>query len=163
VSGHVLVYDSGMLIALVDRKPKALAIHAQAASTRHRPVLIGPVLAQVWRQEPASIHRLTGILRDCTVVQARGSQPAMRAPEHAGVTVQCVPCAAGFTLADYKRVGQMLGSARIPDKKRPDPVDAMVVLIGAHHQRAVVCTSDPHDIKAYAGTLKGPDLVIAQV
>jgi hypothetical protein len=39
----------------------------------------------------------------------------------------------------------------------------MVVLMAAHHRRAVVCTSGPEDIEAYAKTLHGPELVVAQV
>lgn len=163
MSGHVLVYDAGMLIALVDRKAKAVAIHEAAKSASHRPVLLGPVLAQVWRQDPALVHRLGDVLGDCTVIQARGAQFAMRTVSHTGVTVQCIPCTAGFTLVDYKRLGQILGTARVPAKKRPDPVDAMVVLIAAHHRHAVICTSDPEDITAYSRTLNKPDLVITQV
>ncbi|MGP4109930.1 hypothetical protein ACTWP5_03290 [Streptomyces sp. 4N509B] len=160
---HVVVYDAGMLIALLDRRPKALAVHATATRARHRPIVIGPVLAQVWRDGRRTAHDLGGLLQECTVVQARGAEPAIRTISAPAATVQCIPCASGFTLHDYKRVGQMLGKASLPARKRPDVVDAMVVTIGALHHRAVICTSDPEDLGAYAATLKAAELVISRV
>jgi hypothetical protein len=162
VTKHVVVYDSGMLIALLDNRPKALALHATATQARHRPIVIGPVLAQVWRDSRRTTHDLGTLLQECTVIQARGAQPAMRDLPAPAATVQCIPCAAGFVLHDYKRVGQMLGKASLPPKKRPDVVDAMVVTIGALHHRAIICTSDPDDLGSYAATLKAADLTIAR-
>jgi hypothetical protein len=152
-----------MLIALLDRRPKAQALHTTAVQARHRPIVLGPVLAQVWRDGRRTAHDLGALLQECTVTQARGAQPAMRDIPAAAASVQCIPCSAGFTLHDYKRVGQMFGKAALPPKKRPDVVDAMVVAIGALHHRAVICTSDPDDLKAYATTLKAADLTITQV
>ncbi|MDT0346220.1 hypothetical protein [Streptomyces litchfieldiae] len=151
-----------MLIALLDRRPKALALHTTAARARHRPIVIGPVVAQVWRDSRRTTHELGTLLQECTVIQARGAQPAMRDIPASAATVQCIPCAAGFTLHDYKRVGQILGKATLPAKKRPDVVDAMVVTIGALHHRAVICTSDPEDLGAYAATLKAAELTISR-
>lgn len=44
----------------------------------------------------------------------------------------------------------MLGAVALPPKQRPDVIDALVVLTAAGHGRAVVLTSDPEDIAAYA-------------
>ncbi|WP_259407877.1 hypothetical protein [Streptomyces akebiae] len=49
----------------------------------------------------------------------------------------------------------MIGSAALPPKKRPDPVDALAVLIAAGHGGGGVLTSDRDDIEAYAATLPG--------
>ncbi|MGP4044759.1 hypothetical protein [Streptomyces sp. 2A115] len=49
-----------LLIALADRKTKAVALHNGLSATPHRALVLGPVLAQVWRPRPAIIHALSG-------------------------------------------------------------------------------------------------------
>ncbi|MGW5098407.1 hypothetical protein ACWEQU_25195 [Streptomyces nodosus] len=78
MSARVPVYDSGMLVALADRKAKAVALHEGLRTVPHRALVLGPVLAQVWRPRPALVHALSGVLKDCTVPQARTSEPPMR-------------------------------------------------------------------------------------
>ncbi|WP_241757122.1 hypothetical protein [Streptomyces sp. WAC00263] len=78
MSTRVPVYDTGMLIALADRKAKAVSLHEGLRAAPHRAVVLGPVLAQVWRPRPALVHALADVLKDCAVPQARSSQPPMR-------------------------------------------------------------------------------------
>ncbi|GAB2738675.1 hypothetical protein GCM10010442_69090 [Kitasatospora kifunensis] len=47
VTARVPVYDTEMLIALADRKAKAVSLHAGLKGTPHRAIVLGPVLAQV--------------------------------------------------------------------------------------------------------------------
>ncbi|WP_328383706.1 hypothetical protein OHS81_07720 [Streptomyces sp. NBC_00400] len=62
VSGPVPVpvYDSGMLIAPADRKAKAAALHEGLRTSAHRTLVLGPVLTQVWRADPALVHAVAG-------------------------------------------------------------------------------------------------------
>ncbi|MFC7219030.1 hypothetical protein ACFQLX_12770 [Streptomyces polyrhachis] len=158
---RVPVYDTGMLIALCDRKTKAVRLHAGLRDTPHRAVVLGPVLAQVWRPSPATVHALSGALKDCTVPRARSSAPAMR-PTSAGQTV-CISCASGPDLTEWQRIGSALGAAELPPKKRPDAVDALVALTAARHGSAVVFTSDRADIEAYLQALDAQDVHVVQV
>ncbi|WP_326810941.1 hypothetical protein OIE62_24355 [Streptomyces scopuliridis] len=158
---RVPVYDTGMLIALADRKAKAVALHAGVRNTPHRAVVLGPVLAQVWRPTPATVHALAGVLKECTVPQARSASPAMR-PTSAGQTM-CMVCATGPDLIEWQRVGSALGTADLPPKKRPDAVDALVALTAARHGSAVVFTSDPADLDAYLRALNAQDVHVVQV
>lgn len=48
MSARVPVYDTGMLIALADRKAKAVALHEGRHAVPHRALVLGPVLSQVW-------------------------------------------------------------------------------------------------------------------
>ncbi|MER8094687.1 hypothetical protein [Streptomyces goshikiensis] len=161
MSVRVPVYDTGMLIALADRKAKATHLHEALRATPHRAVVLGPVLAQVWRPNPALVHGLGTALRDCTVPQARSSAPPMR-DTRAG-RPECIACATGFDLADRHRIGTVLGQARLPPKKRPDAVDACVALAAAKHGSAVIFTSDPEDISAYLAVLNPPDVHVHAV
>ncbi|MDH6118575.1 hypothetical protein ABH930_003520 [Kitasatospora sp. GAS204A] len=158
---RVPVYDTGMLIALADRKAKAVRLHTALKDTPHRAVLLGPVLAQVWRPDPATVHALAGVMKDCTVPQARSSAPAMR-PTSAGQTV-CIRCATGPDLTEWQRIGSALGTAALPPKKRPDAVDALVALTAAQHGSAVVFTSDPTDLTACLNALDAQDVHVVQV
>lgn len=153
---RVPVYDAGMLIALVDRKAKAVHLHNGLVSTGHRAVVLGPVLAQVWRPHPATVHALTRILKDCTVPQARSAAPALR-PMAAGQAT-CLTCASPPDLADWQRIGTVLDTAALPPKKRPDTVDALVALVAARHGHAVIFTSDPADLTAYLDALGAHDV-----
>ncbi|MGW2396321.1 hypothetical protein ACWCYY_07175 [Kitasatospora sp. NPDC001664] len=161
MTARVPVYDTGMLIALADRKPKAVALHARLKDTPHRAVVLGPVLAQVWRPTPGLVHGLAVMLRDCTVPQARSSSPAMR-PTSAGQT-SCITCATGPDLTDWQRIGTVLGSADLPAKKRPDAVEGLVALTAARHGSAAVFTSDPADITAYLTALNAHDVHVIPV
>ncbi|MDD9378962.1 hypothetical protein M8Z33_20320 [Streptomyces sp. ZAF1911] len=159
--GRVPVYDTGMLIALADRKAKAVHLHEALKQTPHRALVLGPVLAQVWRPHPALVHALATTLRDCTVPQARASAPPMR--ETKAGRPECIACATGFDLTDWRRVGTALGEAELPAKKRPDAVDAAVALAAAKHGSAVIFTSDPEDITAYLSVLNPPDVHVHAV
>ncbi|WP_206282813.1 hypothetical protein [Streptomyces chilikensis] len=161
MSARVPVYDTGMLIALADRKAKAVHLHEAMRGTPHRAVVLGPVLAQVWRPAPRLVHALAGVLGDCTVPQARGSAPPMR-DTRAG-RPECIGCLTGPDLTDWRRVGTALGQAALPGKKKPDAVDAWVALAAAKHGSAVIFTSDPEDVKAYLAVLDPPDVHVHAV
>lgn len=158
---RVPVYDTGMLIALADRKGKAVALHRGLEAAPHRALVLGPVLAQVWRPRPTLVHALAGVLRDCTVPGARTSEPAMR--ETRAGQAECIACAAGPDLTDWRRVGAALGEARLPVGKKPDAVDAWVALSAVKHGSAVIFTSDPEDIEAYLGVLNPSDVHVHRV
>jgi hypothetical protein len=57
----------------------------------------------------------------------------------------------------------MLAVARLPAKKRPDAIDALVVIAAATHGPAQILTSNPEDIAAYAATLDHADILIEQI
>ncbi|MER7696499.1 hypothetical protein [Streptomyces sp. NPDC096095] len=158
---RVPVYDTGMLIALADRKAKAVRLHAGLREAPHRALVLGPVLAQVWRPSPATVHALAGVMKDCTVPQARSSVPAMR-PTSVGQTA-CIMCATGPDITEWHRIGSALGSAELPPKKRPDAVDALVALTAARHGSAVVFTREPADLDAYLKALDAQDVHVVQI
>lgn len=143
----VPVYDTGMLIALASGKAKAAQLHRGLGRTPHRPIVPGPVLAQAWRSDPATVHALGRVLKECTAPQARASAPALR-PTRVG-QVTCIMCSTAPDTTDWRRIGVLLGSADLPPKKRPDAVDALVAWTAARHGEAVVFSSDPDDIGAY--------------
>jgi predicted nucleic acid-binding protein len=153
---RVPIYDSGMLIALVDRKAKALYLHKALESTNHRAVVLGSVLAQVWRPHPATVHAFAHILKGCTIPQARSAAPALRATTVGQATG--LTCASAPDLTDWQRIGTVLGTAALPPKKRPDTVDALVALTAARHGNAVVFTSDPADLTAYLDAMGARDV-----
>ncbi|MFD5202774.1 hypothetical protein ACFWM7_22080 [Streptomyces sp. NPDC058375] len=161
MSGRVPVYDSGMLIALADRKAKAVALHEGMRTSAHRALVLGPVLAQVWRPRPSLVHALAVALKDCTVPQARSSEPPMR--ETKAGRPECLACATGPDITDWRRIGTALGQAVLPTKKRPDAVDAWVALAAARHGSAVIFTSDPEDLLAYLAVLRPPDVHVVPV
>ncbi|MCK8681051.1 hypothetical protein [Streptomyces lichenis] len=160
MTARVAVYDTGMLIALADRKAKALRLHEGLRDTPHRALVLGPVLAQTWRPHAALVYALSAILRDCTVPQARNSPPPMRTAQR---SLECLACATPPDLADWRRVGAALGKAALPSRKRPDAVDAWVALAAAKHGKAVVFTSDPDDITAYLDALEAADVRVVPV
>jgi hypothetical protein len=156
VSERVPVYDAGMLIALVSRKAKAVQLHASLQGTSHRAVVLGPVLAQVWRPHAETVHALARILKDCTIPQARSSAAALR---HTSVGQPiCITCATAPDLTEWQRIGSALGTAELPPKNRPDAVDAMVALTAARHGGAVIFTSDPANLTAYLQVLDARDV-----
>jgi hypothetical protein len=150
-----------MLIALADRKAKATVLHDGVRAAPHRALVLGPILAQVWRPRPALVHALSGVLKDCTVPQARPSEPPMR--EMKAARPACLACSAGPDLADWRRIGTALGQVTLPVMKRPDAVDAWVALAAARHGSAVIFTSDPDDIHAYLEVLQPPDVHVVPV
>ncbi|MEV0279880.1 hypothetical protein AB0I22_26295 [Streptomyces sp. NPDC050610] len=138
----VFVYDAGMLIALDRREKSAHILHTILTEEGHPPVVPLPVLAQAWR--PGRWTPLTRAVTQCVVFGTRNAaQPA------------CGVCQAGHTEDDAKRAGHLLASASIPREKRPDAVDALLVVVAARHPSAVIITSDPHDIVAYRDALTG--------
>jgi len=158
---RVPVYDAGMLIALVDRKAKAVHLHNGLEGTSHRAVVLGPVLAQVWRPQPSTVHALAHVLKGCTVPQARSAAPALRATLVGQAT--CLTCASAPDLTDWQRIGTVLSTAAIAPKKRPDTVDALVALTAARHGSAVIFTSDPADLTAYLDALNARDVHTVRV
>lgn len=158
MSARTVVYDAGMLMALLRDNPAARLLHHGLRAAPHRPVIIGPVLAQAWRPDSKTVHVFSQYLKDCTVPQTRDSTPPLRGAT--SVSVGCVACARTFTLDSYKRAGAMLAEAKLPTKKRPDVIDALVVIAAALHGPAQILTSDPDDIAAYAATLDRADIVV---
>jgi hypothetical protein len=82
-----------MLIALADRKAKAVHLHEGLKASPRRALVLGPVLAQVWRPRPALVHALAGVLKNCSVPQARSSLPPMRKTSVG--QPECIACATG--------------------------------------------------------------------
>jgi hypothetical protein len=132
-----VIYDAGMLIGLANRAARAQAQHEMNVR-RARPVVPGPVLAQVWRGGGSAQAVLSRYLRDCQTFTAYS--------EH-----------------DYKRVGMMLGDVSLPARKRPDVIDALVALTAVEHDAIAVLTSDPLDISAYLDTLPKARTVVVPV
>lgn len=161
MTARTVVYDTGMLLAMLSGDGVALTVHHGLRTAPHRPVIIGPVLAQAWRPDPKTVHAFSGYLKDCTVPQVRGAAAPMRGRAAAGVG--CVACAKTATLDSYKRAGAMLAKAVPPGKKRPDAVDALVVVAAGLHVPAQILTSDPDDIAAYAATLEHADITIERI
>jgi hypothetical protein len=143
---RTVVYDAGMLVALLRGKPTAQLLHHGLRAAPHRPIIIGPVIAQVWRPDPKTVHAFSQYLPDCTVPQTRDGTPPIQGA--ASVPAGCVACARTFTLESYKRA---------------DAIDALVVIAAALHGPAQILTSDLGDITAYAAVLDHADIVIEQV
>ncbi|WP_374983371.1 hypothetical protein [Streptomyces fradiae] len=138
-----------------------MALREGLRTVPHRALVLGPVLAEVWRPRPALVHALSGVLKDCTVPQARTSEPPMR--EAKAGRPECLASATGPDLVDWRRVGTALGCATLPAKKRPDAVDAWVALAAARHGSAVIFTTDPEDIRAYLSVLAPADVHVVAV
>ncbi|MBU7600911.1 hypothetical protein JGS22_025640 [Streptomyces sp. P38-E01] len=54
---------------------------------------------------------------------------------------------------DAERAGQLLALAGPLDEKCADAVDALAIVLAAHHPEAVVVTSAPRDLCAYRDAL----------
>ena len=151
---NVVVYGTGMLMALVDQDRRAHALHkGLIAVGGHQPIAPGPALSQAWRTSPKTAYAWKRLLADIVVYPA----PA-RSAGATDLAPRCLPCTGGVTVEGWKTIGDMLGSASLPPKKRPDPVDALAVFIAASHGGGSVLTSDTDDIRAYAATLPGADV-----
>jgi hypothetical protein len=48
-----------MLMALLRGNPTARLLHHGLRAAPHRPIIIGPVLAQAWRPDPKTVHAAT--------------------------------------------------------------------------------------------------------
>lgn len=57
---RVVYYDAGMLIALLAKDARVRAAHEVLRKSPHRPIITGPVLAQVGRDGPPSFTRSPG-------------------------------------------------------------------------------------------------------
>ncbi|MBC9716761.1 hypothetical protein H9Y04_29930 [Streptomyces sp. TRM66268-LWL] len=122
-----VVYDSGALIAVERGSVDMRYLHGVWRAAGVRPIVPGPVLAQVWRGGPRQ-YRLAEFLKQCHVFL-------------------------GYTVDDYRRAGWMLGQADLPPTRRPDAVDALVVVTAVLHHAGLIVTSDPDDLAAYSATI----------
>ena len=107
------------------------------------------------------MYAMSVTLKECTVLQARSSPAALR-PTNPGQP-ECIACAAAPDVTDWQRIGVMLGVAVLPEKKRPDAVDALVAWTAAKHRSAVVFTSDPGDLTAYVDAIGAEDVHLVAV
>ncbi|MER6994221.1 hypothetical protein [Streptomyces sp. NPDC000410] len=154
----VVVYDTGMLIALVNQDRRARARHAGfVAAGGHLPIVPGPALSQAYRTSPKTAYAWKRLLGEVFV------HPAARGMPVGELLPRCLPCAGGLSVEHWKTLGDILGGAVLPPKKRPDPVDALAVLIAVAHGGGVVMTSDKDDIEAYAATLPGHEVTAVAV
>lgn len=120
----------------------------------HRPIVPLAVLAQVWRPGPGNYTTLKPILAACTVYAARDSRPAsFDAASWDDPMRACRPCASGYTERDGKRVGAIAARVKLPAKKAFDVVDALVLVVAAHHGRTLVVSTDLDDMLAYREAL----------
>lgn len=158
---RAVYYDAGMLIALLDKDQRARTAHDALRASPHRPIITGPVLAQMWRDGPATVHALAGIAGDCTIPQARDDIGPIRGLEP-GV-IGCLPCHRVYRRADFQRAGRILGKAQLPVKKKPDAVDALIMVAAAWHSPSVVLTSDTEDLLAYRAVLDTHQVEIISV
>ncbi|MGC9535432.1 hypothetical protein [Streptomyces sp. UG1] len=129
-----VVYDAGMLIALAEKNPGLAVARHREFGRNGLPVVPAPVVAQAWRGG-ASQARLARALKECAVV-----------------------CC--YTDREWRRVGELIGRADLPARKKPDPVDGLVALTALQVGAALVATSDPDDIAAYLRQLPGAESVI---
>ncbi|MFS0693578.1 hypothetical protein [Streptomyces nitrosporeus] len=128
------LYDAGMLIALADTRPGvALGRHREFGRTG-LPVVPAPVVAQAWRGGARLAH-LARALQECAVV-----------------------CC--YTEREWRRVGELIGRAHLPAKKRPDPVDGLVAMTALQIGAALIATSDVDDIQAYLDQMPGAESIV---
>lgn len=154
----VIVYDTGMLIALINQDRRARALHAGfVAAGGHAPVVPGPALSQARRTSPKTAYAWKRLLAETFVL------PATRAGIAGAPQARCLPCAAVVSVEDWKTIGDMIGNAVLPPRKRPDPVDALAVFIAARHVGGTILTSDQQDIEAYAATIANCDIATVGV
>jgi hypothetical protein len=151
----VVVYDAGTLIHLEQGRGPAVALHRKVLQRGgHRPIVPLPVLGQVWRPGPGHYTTLKPVLAGCTVYAARDSRPPSFSSKSWDDPVHpCLPCASGYTERDGKRVGALAARAKLPAKKDFDVVDALVLVVAAHHGRALVVSTDLDDMLAYRDAL----------
>ncbi|MGC5400654.1 hypothetical protein ACPXCP_33525 [Streptomyces sp. DT20] len=154
----VVVYDNGMLMALVSQDRRAHTLHKGfVAAGGHQPIVPGPALSQAWRTSPKTAYAWKRLLADVVVY------PGARTRVTTDQVPRCLSCAGGMTIESWKTIGDMIGTAALPPKKRPDPVDALAVFVAAAHGGGSVLTSDADDIEAYAATLSGVDVAAVRI
>jgi hypothetical protein len=96
-------------------------------------VVPAPVVAQAWRGGAKTAH-LARALKDCAVV-----------------------CC--YTEIEWRRIGELIGRARLSPKKKPDPVDGLVILTAVEIDAAIIATSTPDDIQAYLDHVPGSEAI----
>ncbi|WP_282698353.1 hypothetical protein [Streptomyces sp. CC208A] len=154
----VVVYDTGMLIALIGQDRRAHTLHKGFVSAGgHVPVVPGPALSQAWRTSPKTAYAWKRLLAEVFV------HPGARTHRPGDLPPSCLPCGTGLGVSGWQTLGDMIGAAALPPKKRPDPVDALAVLIAAVHGGGSVITSDPEGIEAYAATIAGCVVTVVRV
>jgi predicted nucleic acid-binding protein len=129
-----VVYDAGMLIALSANRPGAALVKHREFARNGLPIVPSPVIAQAWRSGATRAH-LTRALKECAVI-----------------------CC--YTETEWRRVGELIGRAGLPTKKRPDPIDGLVALTAVQAGAELVATSDVEDIQAYLDQLSGADSIV---
>jgi hypothetical protein len=151
----VVVYDAGMLIHLEQGRAHAMALHRRILDRGgHRPIVPLPVLGQAWRPGPGNYTSLKPILAGCTVYAAKNSRPPVfEARSWDDPMRSCLPCVSGYTERDGKRAGALASRVKLPAKKSFDVVDALVMVVAAHHERTLVVTTDVEDMLAYRDAL----------
>ncbi|MYQ40343.1 hypothetical protein B046DRAFT_01378 [Streptomyces sp. LamerLS-316] len=153
-----VVYDTGMLMALLNQERRAHTLHKGfIAIGGHRPIVPGPTLSQAWRTSPKTAYAWKRLLADVVLYPGARTRSSTDSPP------PCLPCAGGMTIEGWKTIGDMIGAAALPPKKRPDPVDALAVFIAAAHGGGSVLTSDADDIRAYAATLPGAEVLAVSI
>ena len=150
-----VVYDTGMLIHLEQGRARAVALHRKLLERGgHRPIVPLPVLGQVRRPGPGNYTSLKLILAGCTVHSARDSRPPLfEAKSWDDAAQVCLPCTAGLSERDGKRAGALAARVKLPAKKTFDVVDALVMIVAAHHGRTLVVSTDLDDMIAYREVL----------
>jgi Domain of unknown function (DUF4143) len=93
--------------------------------------------------------------------QTRDGTPPIQGA--ASIPAGCVACAGTFTLDSYKRAGAMLAEAKLPAKKRPDTIDALVVIAAALHGPAQIQASKYAEIRYRMLSKLGTDCCRNQV
>lgn len=129
-----VVYDAGMLIALTGKRPEPAFFRHRQFANKGLPVVPAPVIAQAWRSGATRVY-LARALKECAIV-----------------------CC--YTQAEWRRVGELIGQAGLPAKKRPDPVDGLVALTAQQIGAATIATSDPEDIQAYLDQLPNTQRIV---
>ncbi|MGP4110134.1 hypothetical protein ACTWP5_04355 [Streptomyces sp. 4N509B] len=150
-----VIYDTGMLIHLDQGRSRARELHRRILERGgHRPIVSAPVLGQAWRPGRGSYTKLKPYLAGCTVYAARDSRPPYADSRGWDDTAaSCLPCLAGHTEQDAKRIGALAARVKLPAKKAFDAVDALVMIIALHHERSLVVTTDLEDMLAYREAL----------
>lgn len=125
---NAYVYDAGALIAGDKARARILTIHRRAIQTAGPPLIPGPVISQVWRGDPRSVH-MARLISDCEPILS-------------------------YSVDEYKEAGRILSEACLPGRKKPDTIDALVAITAATRGAKAIVTSDGDDIKACLDVLR---------
>ncbi|WP_406384108.1 hypothetical protein [Streptomyces sp. NBC_01618] len=63
---------------------------------------------------------------------------------------------------EWRRVGELIGRAGLPSKKKPVPVDGLVALTAVEIDAAITATSNPEGIQAYLDQVPGSGTITVQ-